>query len=67
MSLDPKEHLSKKDEQDPLKVQNLAPEPAKCKECNQLLPDGIDEAKQKSGKSADLGKGEKPKMKHGAY
>lgn len=67
MSQNPHKHMSKEDEQNPLKVQNLAPEPAKCKECNQLLPDGIDEAEQKSGKSADIGKGEKPKMRHGAY
>jgi hypothetical protein len=67
MSLDPKDHLSKKDLQNPLKVQNLAPEPAKCQECGQKLPDGINEEEQKSGKFPDMGKGEKPKMKHGAY
>lgn len=59
--------MSKEDEQNPLKVQNLAPEPAKCKECGSVLPGGIDEKDQKSGHHPDLGKGEEPKMRHGQY
>jgi hypothetical protein len=67
MSQDPHKHMSKEDEQNPLKVQNLAPEPAKCQECGQLVPGGIDEKDQKSGKFSDIDKGAKPKMRHGAY
>lgn len=64
---DPHKHMSKEDEQNPEKVQNLAPEASKCKECGSVLPGGIDEDKQRSGNFADEGKGEKPKMRHGAY
>jgi hypothetical protein len=64
---DPHKHMSKEDEQNPLKVQNLVPEPSKCKECGSVLPGGVDEEDQKSGKFPDMGKGEKPKMKHGQY
>jgi hypothetical protein len=66
---DPKKELTKEELQDPKKVQNLAPEPAKCQECGQKLPDGIDIEDQMSGR--DKGpkmhdKGDK-KMRHGQY
>jgi len=64
---DPKKMLSKKELQDPKKVQNLAPEPAKCEKCGQILPDGIEEKDQKSGNFKDIDKGAKSKMRHGAY
>lgn len=63
---DPKEEMSKKELQDPEKVQNLAPEKAKCQECGQQLPDGIEIEKQHSGKLKGPKMLEK-KMKHGQY
>jgi hypothetical protein len=79
----PHDKMSKEDEQNPLKVQDMAPEPARCKECNQLLPDGIEADEQKSGlekgpkqkepkKHPEAYEEEKkkmkgPKMRHGAY
>lgn len=58
---DPKKELTHEELMNPEKVQNLAPEPAKCKECGQELPDGIEIEHQHSGK--DKGK----KMRHGQY
>lgn len=71
---DSKKMLTKEEQQDPKKVQNLAPEPAKhqdrCAECGQELPGDIDEAAQRSGKFDDIEEPKKDKSKklrHGQY
>jgi hypothetical protein len=66
--IDPKDKLSKEELQDPIKVQNLAPEAAKkCERCGQEVPGAVDQDEQKSGKFDDVKEPEKPKMRHGAY
>lgn len=51
-----------------LKIQNLAPEKASCKECGQELPGNAPTKKQESKKDEPVGSEScNNKMKHGQY